>query len=71
MEWRILAQRAMNARSIIMREKFPHDPAQVCLSKYDHVVEDIPAGSCRPAFDVSILPRRTDSNGLIADTHRA
>ena len=43
MEWGILVQRAMNARFIIIRGIPTQDPAQVRLSKYDHVVETFPS----------------------------
>ena len=42
-KWGILVQRAMNARFIIIRGIPTQDPAQVRLSKYDHVVETFPS----------------------------
>ena len=41
--WGILVQRAMNPRFIIIRSIPTQDPAQVRLSKYDHVVETFPS----------------------------
>jgi hypothetical protein len=49
MQWGILVQRAMNARLIIIGDKPLKEPAQMCLPKYDHVVETFPVGSCRSA----------------------
>ena len=43
MEWRILAQRAMNARPIIIAGILAQDPTQVRLPKHDDVVEAFPS----------------------------
>src|SRR5215510_16216642 len=69
MEWGILVQRAMNARFIIMRAITAHDPAQVRLPKYDHVIETFPSDRTDQSLDVWILPRRSGCSRLVPNAH--
>src|SRR5262245_50694723 len=71
MEWGILVQRAMNARSIIIAGILAHDPTQVRLPEYDHVVETFPSNRADQSLDVRVLPRRSGCDWPVPNSHGA
>jgi hypothetical protein len=71
MERGILAQRAMNARFIIISGKLAQDPAQMRLPEHDHVVETFPSDRADQSLDVRVLPRRSGRDRLVPNAHGA
>src|SRR5262245_32882596 len=71
MEWSILVQRSMNARSIVIGSVLAQDPPQVRLPEYDHMVETFPADRADQPLDVRVLPRRSGSGRLVPNAHGA
>ena len=60
----ILVQRAVNSRLIIISGIVAKDPAQVRLSKYDHVVETFPSDRADQSLHVPICHGEPGAMGL-------
>jgi hypothetical protein len=56
MERRVLVQGTMRPRLIIVGGICAQDPAQVCFTEYDNVVQALPADRGNEPLNVSVLP---------------
>jgi hypothetical protein len=56
MERRVLVQRSMSPRLIIVGSIRAYDSAQVRFTEYDHVVQALPADRADEPLDICILP---------------
>jgi hypothetical protein len=59
----------MNPHFIIVGAKLDEDPAQMCLTEHDYVVDAFPSDRADQSLRVPILSLRACSNGLVADAH--
>ena len=71
MERRVLVQRSMSPRLIIVGSIRPYDSAQMCFTKYDHVVQALPADRANEPLNVSVLPGGSERNRPISNTYGA
>ena len=68
---RVLVQREVGPRIIVIRHVRKEHVAQMPLAKHDDMIETLPSDRTDQAFAVSILPRRTSGGRLVANAHRA
>src|SRR6266516_5700437 len=66
---RILAQRQVRARLIVIRRIRSKNSPQVRLTKDQHSIQALAAHSADQAFRIAILPRRSRRDWSVADTH--
>jgi|APFre7841882630_1041343.scaffolds.fasta_scaffold11883_5 hypothetical protein len=68
---RVLVQREVGPRIIVIRHVRKEHVAQMPLAKHDDMIETPPSDRTDQAFTVSILPRRTSGGRLVANAPRA
>lgn len=67
--WRILAQRRVRPRFVIIRQERSHMPVQRRFAEYNHVVQTLTPNRSPDAFHISTLPRRAWSSENLPDAH--
>src|SRR5438874_9935651 len=70
-QWRILAQRQVRARLIVIRRIRSKNSPQVLLTEDQHSVQALAAHGADQAFRIAILPRRSRRDRSVADAHGA
>src|ERR1019366_2635369 len=71
MERRVLVQRSMSPRLIIVGSIRTYDSAQMCFTEYDHVLQALRADRANEPLNVSVLPGGSERNRPISNTHGA
>ena len=70
-QWRILAQRQVRARLIVIRRIRSKKSPQVLLTEDQHPIQALAAHGADQAFCMTILPRRSRRDRSVADAHGA
>src|SRR6202022_639889 len=66
---RVLVERQMRSRSMVVVHVCPEPPLKVPLVEYDHVIEQLATDCPDHALDVRILPGRTRGRNHLGDAH--
>src|SRR5260370_21637215 len=61
----------MSSRLIIIGGICAQDPAQVCFTEHDHMVETFPADRANKSLNVSIFPGRSRCGRTVPNAHGA
>jgi hypothetical protein len=67
---RVLGQRQMRPRSLVIRAIAQEEPAQARLIEHDHVIETLATSASYESLDEGILPRRPWGCEQFFDRHR-
>src|SRR5438067_951547 len=67
---RVLPQRNVRSRLIIIARVFCKDSPKVLSIEHQQMVRALAPDRANQAFDVSVLPRRSERRGPVPDSHR-
>jgi hypothetical protein len=67
----ILPERNMRTRPIIISGEFREEPPQVILVEHDQMIGTLAPDRPDQAFNMAVLPRRTERGGPIPNAHRS
>src|SRR5262249_856902 len=69
-DWRILSQRPMSSRRVVIARIRFHGSTQVLLNQCDDLFDARTADRAGQSLHQALLPGRARRNGLVADAHR-